>query len=78
MLTRPSIGGEVPRATADIAATVHLKAAFAASGSSYGSRLLIRVLQTKGLPIGRYRVRALNESGGIACGMETQVCPHHR
>jgi putative transposase len=41
------------------AASVHLKAAFAASGRTYGSRRLCTVLQSQGLPIGRHRVRSL-------------------
>ena len=41
------------------AASVHLQAAFAASGRTYGSRRLCAVLQSQGLPIGRHRVRSL-------------------
>ena len=41
------------------AASVHLKAAFAASGRTYGSRRLCAALQAQGLPIGRHRVRSL-------------------
>ena len=41
------------------AASVHLKAAFAASGRTYGSRRLCTALQSQGLPIGRHRVRSL-------------------
>ena len=41
------------------AASVHLKAAFAASGRTYGSRRLCAVLQSQGLAIGRHRVRSL-------------------
>lgn len=41
------------------AASVHLKAAFAASGRTYGSRRLCAALQLKGLLIGRHRVRSL-------------------
>jgi transposase InsO family protein len=40
-------------------ASVHLKAAFAASGRTYGSRRLCAALQSQGLPIGRHRVRSL-------------------
>ena len=50
---------------ADIAPTVHLKAAFTASGSSYGSRRLVRVLQAKGFSIGRYRVRRLMKEAAL-------------
>jgi transposase InsO family protein len=49
----------------DSAATVHLKAAFSASGSSYGSRRLVRVLQAKGFSIGRYRVRCLMKAATL-------------
>jgi len=38
---------------------VHLKAAFAASGRTYGNRRLCAALQSQGLTIGRYRVRSL-------------------
>jgi transposase InsO family protein len=39
--------------------TTRLKAAFAASGRSYGSRRLSKALQQQGLPVGRFRVRTL-------------------
>lgn len=35
----------------------HVKAAFAASGASYGSRRVMYALREQGLRIGRYRVR---------------------
>ena len=38
---------------------MHLKAAFAASGRTYGSRRLCAALQSRGLSIGRHRVRSL-------------------
>ena len=41
------------------AASVHLKAAFAASGRTYGSRRLCAALHSQGLSIGRHRVRSL-------------------
>ncbi len=41
------------------AASVHLKAAFTASGRTYGSRRLCMALQSQGLTIGRHRVRSL-------------------
>ena len=41
------------------AASVHLKAAFAASGRTYGSRRLRTALQSRGITIGRHRVRSL-------------------
>ena len=41
------------------AASVHLKAAFTASGRTYGSRRLCTALQAQGLSIGRHRVRSL-------------------
>jgi putative transposase len=41
------------------AASVHLKAAFTASGRTYGSRRLCTALQSQGLTIGRHRVRSL-------------------
>ena len=40
-------------------ASVHLKAAFAASGRTYGSRRLCKALQLRGITIGRHRVRSL-------------------
>jgi putative transposase len=39
--------------------TVFLKAEFASSGKCYGSRRLMTALQTKGITIGRYKVRRL-------------------
>ncbi len=41
------------------AVSVHLKAAFAASGRTYGSRRLRTALQSRGITIGRHRVRSL-------------------
>lgn len=38
---------------------VHLKAAFAASGNTYGSRRLHRAMADRGLTLGRYRIRSL-------------------
>ena len=39
--------------------SVYLKAAFAASGRTYGSRRLCTALQLRGITIGRHRVRSL-------------------
>lgn len=44
---------------ADVMATVQIKAAFAASQRSYGSRRLCRALRAQGAAIGRYRMRRL-------------------
>jgi transposase InsO family protein len=43
----------------------HIKAAFAASGASYGSRRVMHALREQGLRIGRYRVRTLMREGGL-------------
>lgn len=40
-------------------AGVHVRAAFAASGQSYGSRRLVVALANQGVQIGRYKVRSL-------------------
>ena len=40
-------------------AGVHVRAAFAASGQSYGSRRLVAALANQGVQIGRYKVRSL-------------------
>ncbi len=40
-------------------ASVHLKAAFAASHQSYGSRRLVAALDRQGIQIGRYKARSL-------------------
>jgi putative transposase len=50
---------------ADMVTSVHLKAAFAASGRSYGSRRLSCALQAQGLPVGRYRVRRLMREAAL-------------
>ena len=47
------------------AVSVQLKAEFAASGRVYGSRRLGAVLRSKGLRIGRYRVRRLMREQGL-------------
>jgi putative transposase len=50
---------------ADVVATVELKAAFAASGRTYGSRRLVSALQARGRAIGRYRVRRLMREAAL-------------
>ncbi|RJF97024.1 IS3 family transposase [Noviherbaspirillum cavernae] len=50
---------------ADVVASVQLKAAFVASGKSYGSRRLCRALQAQGVIIGRYRVRRLMREAAV-------------
>ena len=52
-----------PRACA---ASVHLRAAFAASGRTYGSRRLCAALRTRGVTMGRYRVRSLMRAHGLS------------
>jgi putative transposase len=49
----------------DLDTRVRLRAAFTASGKSYGSRRLACVLQNQGLEIGRYKVRTLMRKEGI-------------
>ena len=39
--------------------SVHLRAAFAASQQSYGSRRMVTAMKGKGVTIGRYKVRQL-------------------
>lgn len=43
----------------------HVKAAFAASGASYGSRRVMHALRQQGVSIGRYRVRTLMRETGL-------------
>ena len=45
--------------------SVHLQAAFTASGRSYGSRRLRVTLQAQGIAVGRHRVRTLMRKQGI-------------
>jgi putative transposase len=47
------------------AASVQLKAAFAASGRAYGSRRLCAALQQQGMALGRHRVRTLMRANGL-------------
>ena len=51
--------------TAICVTTVHLKAEFAASGRSYGSRRLVSALHAKNIVIGRYKVRRLMREAQI-------------
>ncbi len=44
---------------------MHLQAAFAASGSTYGSRRLQASLRRQGVQVGRYRVRRLMQQQGM-------------
>ena len=53
---------QVPRICTD---SVHLKAAFAASGRAYGSRRLCAALQQQGVTMGRHRVRTLMRANGL-------------
>ena len=43
----------------------HVRAAFAASGASYGSRRVMHALRGQGLRMGRYRVRTLMREAGL-------------
>ena len=45
--------------------SVHVKAAFAASGRTYGSRRVRAALCTQGVTMGRYRVRSLMRTNGL-------------
>ena len=45
--------------------SVHLKAAFAASGRTYGSRRMRTALCTQGVTMGRHRVRSLMRANGL-------------
>jgi transposase InsO family protein len=47
------------------AASVHLKAAFAASHKAYGSRRLRAAMAERGHPMGRHRVRTLMKLNGL-------------
>ena len=47
------------------AASVHLRAAFVASGRTYGSRRLRTALRTRGVTMGRHRVRSLMRANGL-------------
>ena len=46
-------------------ASVHLKAAFAASGGAYGSRCLRTAVASRGVVMGLYRVRRLMRQHGL-------------
>lgn len=50
---------------ADIADTAKVKAAFAESGSTYGSRRVVAALRNQGHEIGRYRVRRLMKAADL-------------
>lgn len=43
----------------------HVKAAFAASGASYGSRRLMHAFRAQGIKIGRQRVRTVMQEAGL-------------
>jgi putative transposase len=43
----------------------HVKAAFAASGASYGSRRVMHAVRAQGLQLGRYRTRTLMREAGL-------------
>ena len=47
------------------AASVHLRAAFAASGRTYGSRRLRAALHMSGVTMGRHKVRTLMRANGL-------------
>jgi putative transposase len=50
---------------ADTVASAHVKAAFAASNRSYGSRRLCKALRAQGTVIGRYRMRRLMREAAL-------------
>lgn len=43
----------------------HVKAAFAASGASYGSRRVMHAVREQGMRLGRYRIRRLMREAGL-------------
>ncbi|WP_051534641.1 hypothetical protein [Deefgea rivuli] len=45
------------KSTTICATSVHLKAAFAESQQTFGSRRLLTEMQSKGFQIGRYKIR---------------------
>lgn len=45
--------------------SVHVRAAFAASGRSYGSRRLVAALASRGLRVGRHKVRTVMHQAGL-------------
>ena len=60
------------------AASVHLKAAFAASGLTYGSRRLRAGVHMSGVTMGRHSCAQPNAAQRITPGMETQIRAHDR
>lgn len=54
-----------PANSARVAATTHLKAAFAANSNCYGSRRLTHALQAQGMTMGRHRVRRLMREANL-------------
>ncbi len=49
----------------DVQASAQVKAAFMASGKSYGSRRVRKALAQRGVPMGRFRVRRLMRENGL-------------
>jgi len=67
-VSRSGYYAAVQRRRAPIAAcihSVHLKAAFAASGRTYGSRRLRTALKSRGVTMGRHKVRSLMRANGL-------------
>ena len=56
---------EAAKSANTCATSVHLKAAFAASDSSYGSRRLVTALKENQIVIGRFKVRRLMKQANI-------------
>ena len=46
-------------------ATVHVRAAFAATHQSYGSRRMVTELANRGVSVGRFKVRRLMRQAGL-------------
>ncbi len=67
-VSRAGYYAEIKRCQAPAATctdSVHLKAAFAASGRTYGSRRLRTALQSRGITMGRHRVRSLMRANSL-------------
>ena len=47
--------------------SIQVKAAFAASGRTYGSPRVCAALRTQGITMGRHRVRSLMRTNGLRC-----------
>lgn len=68
----------VPASPVSAATVAHVRAVFAATSKTYGSRSVSAALKAQGIVLGPPSVTHAHARGGISGALGTQIHPHHR